>query len=77
VLGGLRVGWLRTPTGVLHRLTAAKAAADLGPNALGQTVAAHLLRTEHTQLRRWRNQQLAAALDTLTDALARWLPDWQ
>jgi DNA-binding transcriptional MocR family regulator len=75
--GGLRMGWLRAPTGVIRRLAATKAAADLGSNAPGQIVAAHLLRTQHTQLRRWRIRQLAAALDTLTGALARWLPDWQ
>jgi DNA-binding transcriptional MocR family regulator len=75
--GGLRVGWLRAPTGVVRRLAATKAAADLGSSAPGQIVAAHLLRTEHAQLRRWRNQQLAASLDTLTNELARWLPDWQ
>jgi hypothetical protein len=30
----------------------------------GGSMAAHLLRTEHTQLRRWCNQQLAAARTT-------------
>jgi hypothetical protein len=42
-------------------------------------VAAHLLRTEHAQLRQRRIQQLAAALDALTNALARWrwLSDWE
>jgi DNA-binding transcriptional MocR family regulator len=71
------MGWLRAPTGVVRRQAATKAAADLGSSVPGQTVAAHLLRTEHAQLRRWRSQQLAAALDALSDALARWLSDWQ
>jgi len=49
--GGLRVGRLRAPTGVVRRLAATKAAPDLESNAPGQIVAAHLLRTEYTQLR--------------------------
>jgi DNA-binding transcriptional MocR family regulator len=77
VWGGRRVGWLRAPAPVVRRLAANKAVADLGSGAPGQVVAAHLLRAEHAQLRRWRNRQLAASLDALTEALARLLPDWR
>ncbi len=74
--GGLRIGWVRCPDGVLERLMDARVALDLGSPVLEQLVAARLL------LRRdelWADQRgrLREQRDALAAALRSELPDWR
>jgi DNA-binding transcriptional MocR family regulator len=74
--GGLRIGWVRCPDGVLDRLVEARVALDLGSPVLEQLVAARLLgRREELwsdQRRRLREQR-----DALAGVLRTELPDWR
>jgi DNA-binding transcriptional MocR family regulator len=74
--GGLRIGWVRCPEGVLERLMEARVALDLGSPVLEQLVAARLLdRREELwtdQRRRLREQR-----DALAEVLRTELPDWR
>ncbi len=75
--GGLRIGWVRAPAGVIGRLGAAKAVADLGSPPLGQAVAAALISEQHDDIVKWRQDWLRTRYDALTGALAEQLPSWQ
>jgi DNA-binding transcriptional MocR family regulator len=74
--GGLRAGWVRAPEGIIARLAAAKAAADLGSPANLQGLAAALIRSAHepivTYRAGWARQRYAA----ISAALAAYLPGW-
>jgi DNA-binding transcriptional MocR family regulator len=74
--GGLRVGWVRAPEGIIARLAAAKAATDLGSPAFTQGLVAALIRSSHEQIiayrAGWARQRYAA----LAAALGTHLPDW-
>ena len=74
--GGLRIGWVRCPEGVLDRLMDARVALDLGSPVLEQLVAARLLASREElwsdQRRRLREQR-----DALAEALRAELPDWR
>ncbi|WP_151081629.1 PLP-dependent aminotransferase family protein [Nocardioides cynanchi] len=74
--GGLRVGWVRCPDGVLDRLMAARVALDLGSPVLEQLVAARLL---HRRDELWdvRRAGLREQRDALADALRTQLPAWR
>ena len=74
--GGLRTGWIRADQGLVARLAAAKAAADLGSSAFPQAIAAALLTGEHDGILKWRRQWLRARHDALTGALRAALPRW-
>ncbi len=74
--GGLRTGWIRASTGLIGRVAAAKAAADLGSAAFGQAVAAALLNGQHDDIVKWREQWLRARYEALAGALRAHLPDW-
>jgi DNA-binding transcriptional MocR family regulator len=50
--GGLRTGWVRAPEGIIARLAAAKAAADLGSPPAQQAIVAALVRDRHDGRRR-------------------------
>ncbi|MEP6800804.1 MAG: PLP-dependent aminotransferase family protein [Acidobacteriota bacterium] len=73
--GGLRIGWVRAPEGLLHRLGRRKAMEDLGSSLPGQMMAVLLLekRAEVADLRR---RQIGKRLDALAGSLSRQLPDW-
>jgi DNA-binding transcriptional MocR family regulator len=74
--GGLRTGWIRASPGLIGRLAAAKAAADLGSAAFPQAIAAALLNGQHDDIVKWRGQWLRARHDALADALRASLPGW-
>jgi DNA-binding transcriptional MocR family regulator len=74
--GGLRTGWIRATGGLMARLAAAKAAADLGSTAFQQGVVAALLRDQHEDIVKWRGEWLRFRHDALADALRSWLPGW-
>ncbi|MGH3278908.1 MAG: aminotransferase class I/II-fold pyridoxal phosphate-dependent enzyme, partial [Trebonia sp.] len=74
--GGLRLGWVRAPEGIIARLAAAKAAADHGSSPFEQGVIAALVRSSHEEITAyradWARQRYAAMLSALT----AYLPDW-
>ena len=74
--GGLRTGWVRAPEGIIARLAAAKAAADLGSPAFTQGLVAALIRSSHEQIiadrAGWARQRYAV----MSAALSAHLPDW-
>ncbi|HEY1619426.1 MAG TPA: PLP-dependent aminotransferase family protein [Streptosporangiaceae bacterium] len=74
--GGLRTGWVRAPEGIIARLAAAKAAADLGSPPYQQALLAALVRSAHEEIvaqrAAWARQRYAA----MAAALATFLPDW-
>jgi len=74
--GGLRTGWIRATGGLIARLAAAKAAADLGSPAFQQAIAAALLRGQHDEIVKWRGEWLRSRYDALTGALRSCLPGW-
>jgi DNA-binding transcriptional MocR family regulator len=74
--GGLRTGWIRASSGLIGRLAAAKAAADLGSAAFPQAVVAALLNGQHDDIVKWRGEWLRARHDALAGALRASLPDW-
>jgi DNA-binding transcriptional MocR family regulator len=74
--GGLRIGWIRASTGLIRRLAAAKAAADLGSSAFPQIIAAALLADQHDEIVKWRANWLRLRYNALTEAIATQLPDW-
>jgi len=74
--GGLRTGWVRASAGLIARVAAAKAAADLGSAAFGQAIVAALLDHEHDDIVKWRREWLRARHDALSGALRTHLPEW-
>ena len=74
--GGLRTGWIRASAGLIARVAAAKAAADLGSAAFPQAIAAALLNDEHDNIVKWRREWLRARHDALAGALRTILPEW-
>ncbi len=74
--GGLRTGWVCASQGLIGRLAAVKAAADLGSQAFGQAVLAGLLTSEHDDVVKWRLDWLRARYEALTAALGAHLPEW-
>ena len=74
--GGLRTGWIRASAGLIGRIAAAKATADLGSAAFGQAIAAALLNGPHDDIVKWREQWLRARHDALASALRTHLPGW-
>ena len=74
--GGLRIGWVRCPEGVLERLMDARVALDLGSPVLEQLVAARLL-ARREELWTDQRQRLREQRDALADALRTELPDWR
>lgn len=74
--GGLRVGWLRAPAGLVTRLTEARLALDLGSPVLEQLVSAHLLATPGLVIDA-HLAQLRERRDAMAAAVTRLLPDWE
>ncbi|WP_139981763.1 PLP-dependent aminotransferase family protein [Nocardioides litoris] len=78
--GGLRLGWIRAPHGLMDRLTTARLAVDLGAPVMEQLVLTRLLAAEldgtGDVVRRHR-ERLREQRDVLLAALAERLPDWR
>lgn len=73
--GGLRIGWIRGPEPVIHRLARIKALVDLGTPLLDQAVAARLLE-DIDGIRERRVAGVRERRGVLAEALRRDLPGW-
>ena len=76
VWGGLRIGWLRASTDLVHRLAALRASIDMAGAVLDQLVAAELF-ASLDEIAAQRLAELRPQRDTLVAALARDLPQWR
>jgi DNA-binding transcriptional MocR family regulator len=74
--GGLRTGWVRAPEGIIARLAAAKAAADLGSPPYQQAILAALVRSAHEDIVAWRAGWARQRYAAMEAALRTFLPDW-
>jgi DNA-binding transcriptional MocR family regulator len=74
--GGLRTGWISASAGLIARVAAAKAAADLGSAAFPQAITAALLNDKHDDIVKWRGEWLRSRHDALAGALRASLPGW-
>ncbi|HWG94264.1 MAG TPA: PLP-dependent aminotransferase family protein [Mycobacteriales bacterium] len=72
--GGLRVGWVRAPRGLVARLAESRSALDLAPPVLEQLVAAELLADEDALDR--RRALLRARRAALAAGLQEHCPGW-
>ncbi|HUN31884.1 MAG TPA: PLP-dependent aminotransferase family protein [Trebonia sp.] len=75
--GGLRTGWIRASAGMIARLSAAKATADLGSTAYQQAIVAALIARDDDEIVRWRAGWLRPRYEAVASALREFLPDWQ
>ncbi len=75
IWGGLRIGWLRASTELVHRLAALRTSIDMGGAVLDQVVAASLV-GRIDAIAAARTAQLRPRRDALIDALHRELPEW-
>ena len=75
--GGLRTGWVRAPEGIIARLAAAKAAADLGSPSFQQAILATLVRDRHEEILRGRADWTRDRYAVMASALSSLLPDWR
>lgn len=75
--GGLRTGWIRAPEGIIARLAAAKAAADLSGQPFQQAIAAQLIRGRHDEIIKWRQDWVRPRYEALAAALSSLLPAWE
>ena len=75
--GGLRLGWVRAPQGIIGRLAAAKAAGDLGSPPFGQGLVAALIRSSHEEIVTWRAGWARQRYAAMASALAAHLPGWE
>ncbi|MGW4720550.1 aminotransferase-like domain-containing protein [Nocardia sp. NPDC004260] len=73
--GGLRVGWVRAPAGLIARLARLRAVHDLGGNIPAQLAAVELL-PGLDAVRARISRQRKDCHDVLLAELARLLPDW-
>jgi DNA-binding transcriptional MocR family regulator len=74
--GGLRTGWVRAPEGIIARLAAAKAAADLGSPPYQQAIVATLVRRQHEEIIKWRLDWAQPRYEALAAAMTSLLPRW-
>lgn len=75
VWGGTRIGWIRAPQSIIHRLARLRAVHDLGGNIPAQIAACELIDGLDEQCRA-QAAVLHARHDHLRAALARQLPEW-
>ncbi|PWW64107.1 MocR-like transcription factor YczR [Actinokineospora spheciospongiae] len=73
--GGLRLGWVRAPAEVVHRLVAARYAFDLGSPVFEQLVLAELY-ADPEPLLAARRAQIRTQRGALVDALREHCPSW-
>src|SRR4051794_5330575 len=76
IWGGLRIGWLRASTDLVHRLAALRTSIDMSGPVLDQVVAADLF-GDLDAIAHARITQLRPQRDALITALADALPDWR
>jgi DNA-binding transcriptional MocR family regulator len=76
IWGGLRVGWLRGPVDLVHRLAALRATIDMSGAVLDQLVAAELM-PALDEVAAARRAELLPQRDALLAALRTHLPQWQ
>jgi DNA-binding transcriptional MocR family regulator len=74
--GGLRTGWVRAPEGIIARLAAAKAAADLGSPPFQQAILAALVRERHDEILKYRADWSGDRYAAIASALSSLLPSW-
>ncbi len=74
--GGLRVGWLRIPSGLVDTFFRARLSLDLGVPLLEQLVATELLNSGSESLEH-RRGQLRSSREAALAGVAEHLPDWQ
>ena len=70
------MGWIRAAPGIVRRLAAVRAVADLGAPTLTQAIAAALVVDSHKDILRWRVEQLRERRDALVAAVRALLPTW-
>jgi DNA-binding transcriptional MocR family regulator len=75
--GGLRTGWVRAPEGIIARLAAAKAAADLGSPPFQQAILAALVRDRHDEILKYRADWTRDRYAVMASALSSLLPGWR
>jgi len=75
--GGLRTGWVRAPEGIIARLAAAKAAADLGSPPFQQAILAALVRDRHEEILKGRADWTRDRYAVMASALSSLLPGWR
>ena len=73
--GGIRVGWLRAPSRVVHELAAARASLDLASPVIDQLIAVAVLR-EGMGVDEARRAEARAGRAVLEAALRASMPDW-
>lgn len=73
---GLRTGWVRAPEGIIARLAAAKAAADLGSVPFLQGLVAALVGSAHEEIAAYRAAWARQRYSAMAAALTTFLPDW-
>jgi DNA-binding transcriptional MocR family regulator len=76
VWGGLRIGWLRASTDLVHRLAALRTSIDMGGAVIDQVVAAQLF-DRIDDIAAARITELRPQRDALIAAMAEHLPDWR
>ncbi|HZC69146.1 MAG TPA: PLP-dependent aminotransferase family protein [Jatrophihabitans sp.] len=76
VWGGLRIGWLRASTDLVHRLAALRTSIDMGGAVIDQVVAAGLFERIDA-IAADRVAELRPQRDALAAALERALPQWR
>lgn len=76
VWGGLRLGWIRAPHGLVDRLTRARVGLDLGAPVFEQLVLTRLLTGDFDAVLDAHRQRLREQRDALIAALGKELPDW-
>ena len=74
--GGLRLGWIRAPHGLMERLTRARVSLDLGAPVLEQLVLVRLLESREEVLAA-NHARLRTQRDALVAAVREQLPDWR
>lgn len=74
--GGLRIGWVRAGSRLVHELAALRIHVDLAPSLVDQVLAKTLLPGMDDVLSR-RLPLLRERRDALADALSRRLPEWR
>ncbi|HEU5266412.1 MAG TPA: PLP-dependent aminotransferase family protein [Jatrophihabitans sp.] len=75
IWGGLRIGWLRASTDLVHRLAALRASIDMSGPVLDQLVAASLIE-RIDEIAAVRIAELLPQRDALIASLHTELPDW-
>jgi DNA-binding transcriptional MocR family regulator len=76
VWGGLRIGWLRASTDLVHRLAALRTSVDMAGPVIDQVVAAHVL-PDVDAIAAARVAELLPQRDALMAALGDVLPEWR